>query len=394
MRQEFEVIVVGAGIIGLTAALAMAQRGFAVAVIDAGSMTNNASTCDPRVYAINRASQNLLKQLSLWQTLDFTRLSPYQRMYVWDQANGAHIQFDATSVAAQNLGYIIEECVLKEALLQQIKWQGITCFPNSSVSLIEPLQAGLRLASAASTWRADLVMIADGANSGCRRLLNVPLTTWPYHQQAIVALVKVEKAHQRTAYQLFNPDGPLAFLPLRDENLCSIVWSTSPARAHHLMALSEEKFNQELTTAFAKKLGTACLQSGRQQFPLVMRHTKQYTGNAWLLLGDAAHTIHPLAGLGLNLGLADIITWLACLDAGRKNLAAKKSLSAYHRQRKYEVWKTIALMEGLKTVFSNPLLTTVRGMGLQACNTISALKRLFIEEASGCKEDYFLRQDL
>lgn len=384
MSQQFDVVVVGGGVVGLTAALAMAQRGFAVAVVDAGTLTTNTTTLDPRVYAMNLASQDLLQRLGVWQQLDQSRLSPYRHMHVWDAMNKAHIDFDARMVIAQELGNIIEESILKEALLKQIKASAITLFPQSNVQTVEQYDDGILVSDKDKTWKAKLLMVADGANSPCRQLLKVSLTSWSYHQHAIVALVKTEKSHQQTAYQVFNADGPLAFLPLVDETLCSIVWSTTPAQAKRLMELSEEAFNQELTIAFGNKLGQARLQGKRYHFPLIMRHAKRYSDTRWLLLGDAAHTIHPLAGLGLNVGLADVATWLACLECANANLS-KKALSAYQRQRKYAVWQIIAMMDGLKTLFTNPLspIVALRGLGLQACNHLTPLKKLFIEHAAG-----------
>jgi 2-octaprenylphenol hydroxylase len=387
MSQQFDVAVIGGGIVGLTTALAMVLRGFSVALIDAGSMSVNMSKSDARVYAINQASQDLLQQLGVWQYLDSSRLSPYQHMYVWDAASGAHIEFDARTIAAKLLGTIIEESVLKQALLHALSLQktGLTLFANSKVKQVESTEDNIRLFSDDCSWQAHLLMIADGGNSPCRELLKVPLTSWPYRQEAIVALVNTEKAHQKIAYQVFNADGPLAFLPLVDEKLCSIVWSTNQTHAKELMALSDEDFSKELTKAFAGKLGEATVQGKRFQFPLIMRHAQQYTDSRWLLLGDAAHTIHPLAGLGLNIGLADVRTWLTCLEKGSGQLTAKKVLSSYQRQRKHAVWQTIAMMDGLKTLFGNPLspIVALRGMGLRFCNNFSPIKRLFIEQAIG-----------
>jgi 2-octaprenylphenol hydroxylase len=149
------------------------------------------------------------------------------------------------------------------------------------------------------------------------------------------------------------------------------------------MALADEDFNRELTEAFASKLGAVTVQGNRLQFPLKMRHTKQYTGERWLLLGDAAHTIHPLAGLGLNLGLADLTAWLSGLDVS--NLASKKRLAAYQRERKHAVWHMIMMMDGLKALFINPLWPVIklRGLGLGLCNKIAPIKRFFIEQAAG-----------
>ena len=393
MNQQFDVMVVGGGVVGLTAALAMLSRGFSVALIDAGSVTVNSADIDPRVYAINQASEDLLQALKVWVHLDKTRISPYRQMYVWDAASQAHIEFDARTIVSDHLGTIIEESVLKQAILQALDLQKakFTVLAHSTVSQIEEHEEGILVASGETRWKAQLLMIADGGNSPCRQLLKVPLTTWSYHQQALVALVHTEKSHQRTAYQVFNPDGPLAFLPLNDTHLCSIVWSTTPTQAKQLMALPEEAFNGDLTKAFASKLGEVQLMSKRYQFPLTMRHAKQYSGKRWLLLGDAAHTIHPLAGLGLNVGLADVATWLAGLDDGNKRLTSQKVLGAYQRQRKYEVWQTIALMDGFKSLFTNSLTPVIalRGFGLRMCNAITPLKRMFIEQAAGKKLIHF-----
>lgn len=389
MNLEFEVLVLGGGIVGLSAALAMAQRGYRVAIIDAGSLTVDTSRPDARVYAINYASQTLLQQVGAWQHVDPLRLAPYQHMHVWDAVNGAHIDFDSRSVAASYLGVISEESVLKQALLQQVAQQAnIRLFPDCCVDAVHHDQHHVQVCSQQQVWEGQLLMIADGANSPARQKLKVELTSWPYKQQAIVATVAVENAHQQTAYQVFNPDGPLAFLPLADAKQCSIVWSTTPLQAKKLLDLAEDEFNEALTKAFAQKLGQVQVISPRHQFPLHMRHVKQYSGARWLLLGDAAHTIHPLAGLGLNVGLADVASWLHCLDAAQGALVSKKALGAYQRERKHAVWQIIALMEGFKRLFSNSFMpvVTLRGLGLDFCNQFTPLKRLFIQHARGLVE--------
>lgn len=386
MNQQFDVLIIGGGVVGLTAALAMAKRDYTVAVIDAGVLKIDTTAADLRVYAINKASQNLLDQIDVWQHLDKARVSPYDKMHVWDGVSGSHIDFDSRFIAAQNLGSIIEESVLKQALLQQIFTQSaISLFPHSTVDEVDSLEQTVRITSHNRVWEGRLLMIADGANSPTRQKLKVELTSWSYNQQALVATVNTEKAHQQTAYQVFNPDGPLAFLPLSHPNQCSIVWSTKLENVERLMALPDAEFNTELNHAFAGHLGEVHLASARHQFPLQMRHVKQYTGTNWLILGDAAHTIHPLAGLGLNVGLADIATWLRYLDASNGVLVSKKSLGSYQRERKHAVWQTILLMEGFKHLFGYSFapITALRGLGLRICNEITPLKRLFIQHAAG-----------
>lgn len=386
MNHTFDVIVVGGGIVGLSAAIAMRQRGFSVAVMDAGQMKVDTSSGDPRVYAINQASEQLLQALCVWEHLNQERLSPYRHMHVWDAASGAHIDFDARLLALDRLGTIIEESILKEALLHRIHAEGVVCFSQSKVTAVESNIDGVCLHHGEESSQATLLMVADGASSTTRERLGVSLTHWSYHQEAVVATVQTEKSHEQTASQVFNSDGPLAFLPLKEAHQSSIVWSTTPAQARLLMDLSEEAFNAQLTDAFAERLGACTLLGRRYAFPLEMRHATAYSGPHWLLMGDAAHTIHPLAGLGLNLGLADLSVWLQCMDANRsRDIWSTRTLSAYQRQRKHAVWQKIALMEGLKAIFANPFppFVKLRGLGLSTSNALSPLKRFFIEQAIG-----------
>jgi len=384
MTRQYDVLVSGAGVVGLTAALALARRGEQVAILDSQAMDIAPQTeADRRVYAINQASKKLLQTLNVWPLMDAARLAPYRHMHVWDAASKACIDFDCRDIASTDLGMIVEERVIKQALLQALnELDNVSCFPFQSVNHIAENETGLRVSSGQESWQTEFLIIAEGGQSPSRQLLDVELTTWPYHQHALVATIRTEKPHQQTAYQIFNPDGPLAFLPLADEHLCSIVWSTTPKRAALLSQMDEAAFNQDLAEAFQHKLGEVTLSSERHQFPLVMRHAQQYTGKNWLLMGDAAHTVHPLAGLGLNIGLADVACWLSCLN---NNPRRSRALSAYQRQRKQAVWQSIALMGGLKTLFASPLspIISLRGLGLSLCNRLTPLKRMFIEHAEG-----------
>lgn len=385
MIGSFDVIVIGGGVVGLSAAIAMRQRNFSVAILDAGPLLDDKRILNPRVYALNQASQSLFQVLGVWSALDKTRVSPYRHMHVWDATNGALIDFDSRMVGTDQLGVIIEESVIKQALLQQVMERNITLFPHYTVDNVKSVSDGVLVHDKEISWHAKLLIIADGATSVTRQRLGVGVTSWPYHQRAIVTTVQTEEPHQLTAYQVFNKDGTVAFLPLTDPHQCSIVWSTSPARAQQLMTLSDDAFSQQLMSAFASRLGKTMVINKRHQFPLEMRHAKCYSGSHWLLMGDAAHTIHPLAGLGLNVGLADLTAWLAIIDADNHQIWSKRVLGRYQRQRKCHVWQVIAMMEGLKALFLNPLppVTLLRGIGLKGCNRLPLLKRLFIEHAAG-----------
>lgn len=378
--SESIIIVIGGGVVGLSAALAMHQQGYSVTLLDAGPLHVDALTISPRVYAINPASQRLFQQLGIWNSLDMARLSPYQHMHVWDAATQAHIDFDSRMIAASQLGTIIDEAHLRHALLSAIATTDIALHPESTVVSVKEGPDTIDVCTDQQSWAAALLIIADGASSSTRELLRVPMTQWPYHQHALVATVQTEKPHQQTAYQVFNSDGVLAFLPLVDPHQCSIVWSSRPQLTQHRIKQSDGVFDQQLTDAFEHKLGRTTVLSKRYSFPLQMRHVKQYAGSRWILMGDAAHTIHPLAGLGLNLGLADLASWLSLLNDKTRHLSAKKTLGAYQRQRQHAVWQTIALMEGLKTLFLTPLtpIARIRGLGLNLCNRLTPLKRLFI----------------
>lgn len=384
MKHQFDVVVVGGGIVGLTAALAMEHSALKVAVIDARALTIDTSVTDARVYALNARSQKLFESLGVWSMLDNLRLSPYEHMHVWDSVSGSHIDFDARMVGGAQLGYIIEESILKEALLKTISSTDITLFAECPVESVLTTAEGVTLSFGKETLQARLMIVADGRASPTCKLLDVPFTEWSYHQDAIVALVKTELSHQKTAFQVFNPDGPLALLPLKDKHHCSIVWSTTPAQAQDLMASSDEAFKEALRAAFEGRLGCLELIGTRYRFPLQMRHAEVYSGPHWLLMGDAAHTVHPLAGLGLNVGLSDVACWLEIMGHDKLHRLQKKQ-GAYQRQRKYNVWQTIALMEGLKTIFANPLppFIALRGVGLRTVNSFTPLKRLFIRHAAG-----------
>ncbi|KTC64775.1 2-polyprenyl-6-methoxyphenol hydroxylase (plasmid) [Legionella adelaidensis] len=379
--ESYDIIVIGGGIVGLSAAIAMSKHNFTVSLIDAGGLTATIpDTPDVRVYAINQSSEALFRELEVWDLLEQKRLSPYAHMHIWDAASNATIDFDARMIAKDKLGTIVEESVLKVALLQKARESGIHLLSENKVSGVSLINQTMHLQCGENTWKSKLLMVADGANSHTRDLLGVSINQWSYHQTALVANVETQHSHEKTAYQVFNPSGPLAFLPLANQNQCSIVWSLPPARAESLMAMGEEEFCKHLQEAFAKKLGNVNLLGKRHSFPLTMRHAKRYTGDYWLLLGDAAHTIHPLAGLGLNVGLADVQNFSRLFE-DKKNLHSRKLLGSYQRQRKYEVWQIIAAMQTLKGIFANPLLTGIRSVGLNCINQLDFVKRFFIQAA-------------
>ncbi len=382
-----EIIVVGGGVVGLSAALAMQHCGFKVHVLDAGSLlSENESTANNRVYALNYSSQKLLTTLGVWQFIDVVGCAPYRNMHVWTAGSKAAIDFDARTIAQAQLGFIVSESALKNALLQRITaLDDIVLHAHTSVDAIKSSLENIAVFSGAQVFSAQGVLIADGALSPARQSLGVALHEWSYNHSAIIATISTEKKHQQTAYQVFHAEGPLALLPLNNTNTCSIVWSLPPEKAKANMALSEAEFNEALSSAFFHKLGALKLLSARHMIPLHMRHTKQYAGARWVLLGDAAHTVHPMAGLGLNVGLADVASWMKIAQEHPDNLWHTRHTARYQRQRKHAVWQIIAMLEGLKFIFSknNGPLAWLRDQGLKLCDNLAPLKRFFIAQAAG-----------
>ena len=390
--KTYDVAIVGGGMVGLATAIGLANADLNVVVIDAG--TTQAVSGEPklRVSAINKASQQLLENLGAWQYLDDSRVSPYQKMSVWDKDGLGKIEFDAHSISEAYLGSIIENDAISYALAKRAsEISNITYIENQRLERVAfgEREAWLTLANGDNV-SAAVVVAADGANSWVRQQCSIPLTFWDYGHHAIVATVRTELAHDATARQAFLPGGPLAMLPLYDDNLCSIVWSVPSDQAEQLLALDEIEFGKALTAALDGRLGMCQVISERQSFPLRMRYARHFARHRLVLAGDAAHTIHPLAGQGVNLGFLDaasIIETFTELHEQGKDLGEYSHLRALERWRKAEAMEMIATMEGFKRLFagSNPLKKAMRDIGLTLVDNVAGLKTVFIKQAMGNK---------
>lgn len=387
---KHDVIVVGAGVVGLSSALMCARQGFNVAIVEAHSPKPwQKDKPDLRVYALALDNQQLLDRLGVWTEIQSKRITPYTTMTVFDEVHSQPLQFKASDLGRSELGYIIENNLLVDTLWQKVQQEkNITTYcPDKIASLhnqendvMVGLQSGCLLS-------AQIVLGADGALSKVRSLLDIKTDTHDYHQQGIVAYVKTELTHQNTAWQRFLSTGPLAFLPI-SEKLCSIVWTLPSERAEELMHVSPEMFCISLDSAFAGILGKTELMSERASFPLKRQLAKTMLHGRTLLLGDAAHAVHPLAGQGVNLGLRDVVALEKSFEKPKNNnvgLLDLKILNRWAISRSSENAIAAYAFENINRVFSNDnfALSLIRGPLLGLGNKISPLKNALAKIAAG-----------
>lgn len=390
MMQSYDLTIVGGGIVGLTLAASLADSSLSIALIEPHQKMPLSIEADTRVSAISYASRAIFEQLGIWQAINGQRITPYDSMHVWEKDSFGKIDFSAAQVDCQELGYILENSQIQAPLLAAVaKQANVTLYqPDQLINIaMGEGEAWLTLKSG-DTLTSKLVVGADGANSWLRQKMNIPLIHWDYNHHALVATVKTELSHEHCARQIFTPEGPLAFLPLFEENLCSIVWSVPPEKAQYLRSLSSTEFNKQLTRTFDNQLGSCELHSELSSYPLTMRYARDFAQHRIALIGDAAHTIHPLAGQGVNLGLLDALSLKQCilenLQAG-KDIGLYTNLRFFERWRKTEATQMIASMELLKQLFAgdNPVQKVLRDLALIVTNKVNLLKKQFIKQAMG-----------
>ncbi len=396
-----DLIIVGAGMVGSALALALQNSGLQILLLDGGPLSvkpfDQSAAFEPRVSALSAASQRILERLGAWDGIAARRTSPYGEMQVWDGSGTGQVHFSAASVHAEVLGHIVENRVVQDGLLDALYEADLGLLPGARLEQLR--RSGddwLLTLTDGRELRAPLVIAADGANSAVRRLAGCATREWDYLHHAIVTSVRCSKPHQQTAWQRFTDDGPLAFLPLAKaddaEHWCSIVWSTTPAEAERLMALDDAAFCHELGKAFEWRLGDVLESDPRHCIPLRQRHAKRYVEPGLALIGDAAHTIHPLAGQGVNLGFLDAAVLaevlLHALERG-ENLADSKVLGRFERRRMPHNLAMMAAMEGFERLFqADPLpLRWLRNSGLNLVDGANEAKALFVRQALGLSGD-------
>ena len=397
---EFDVLIVGAGVIGtVMASLLLARKQstpgrVAVVAEHFAAAPASGADWDLRVFAMSRASERLLKVSGIWNSLPASRVFAYERMCVWDAggtpAGTGSLTFDCAEIGEPNLGYIVDGKALQWQCLQAARAAGVALIEGT----VETVHAGddevtLHL-SDGRELRGTLLAAADGTESKTRERLGIDTAGHAYHQDALVAHVETARGHANTAWQRFLNTGPVAFLPLNDGR-CSIVWSVVRSQADLLRALDPKAFGAALTEASGGALGECTLTTPLASFPLKLQYALDYARPRAVLLGDAAHVVHPLAGQGLNLGLLDCAALSQVLSeaGGIANYGDYKYLRRYERWRRSENGVAAAALDGLERMFSNsdPLGTGLRTAGLSAVAKMPFVKRGFAQRALGVTGD-------
>lgn len=391
----YDVVVVGGGMVGALFANALGGSALKVAVIEKQPINPALlADFDLRVSALTLASQTMLQRLGAWAGIERRRHAPVRSMQVWDTSGRGAIVFDAADMGEPCLAFIVENSVIVAALRERLEQHtNVHVLHGADINdlSIDGDAAQLLLADG-RRLQARLIVAADGADSGVRRRLGIEVRAHALHQQAIVATVRTALAHANTARQAFLASGPLAFLPLPEAHTCSIVWSADDARAQELLTFDDARFCTELQTAFGNALGDIRSVSARMTFPLTLAHTQRYIDEHVALIGDAAHSVHPLAGQGVNLGFLDAASLAEVVLQAvgeRRDIGSRHVLRRYERWRKGDNLAMIAATGGFKYLFGNEgsLLSRWRGAGLSMADRAAPLKNLIMRRASGLVGD-------
>lgn len=392
-RGGIDAVVAGGGVVGAACALALARAGLEVALVEGAAPASwRPEAPDLRVYAFASDNVALLDALGAWDAVRAARVQPYRRMRVWDAAGGGELAFDADAFGRRELGWIVEHGLLLDRLWAALPGAGVRVHCPARVAALEPADDGDDFARLqlddGTRLQARIAIAADGAQSTLRQLAGLETDRHDYAQRGIVAYVAMERGHEDTAWQRFLPSGPLALLPCADGS-GSIVWTLPEPEAARVLALDDAAFGQALTRAFDARLGAMRLLSPRAAFPLRRQLVESYVRGRVLVLGDAAHVVHPLAGQGVNLGLRDVAALRASIAAARRaggrDWASPVRLARWARNRKSENALAAHAFEGINRLYGSDDIaaTLLRGPLLGLAGKLPPVAHFLWKRAAG-----------
>jgi len=398
-RLDFDAVVVGGGMVGLCVAalLVLDERlaGWRIALVEPSApRPPKDDAVDLRVSALSRASQRILGAAGAWDAIE-PHACPYERMVVWDSASTQDardaLRFDAAETGEPDLGHIAENLRVQWALAEAPALRAVTQLRAGLQALEFDHDSARVVLDDGRSVSTALVIGADGGQSRTRELCGIGRAGWAYSQTAVVAHLRTGRPHAHTAWQRFLPDGPIAFLPLRDGRV-SLVWTTTPDVAAALIATDPADFSRQVTEASDRVLGDAVLASGRAGFPLALWHAREYTRPRVALVGDAAHTIHPLAGQGVNLGFLDAASLVEVLGEAAESggdPAGTRALRRYARWRRSENSLLLGTTDAINRLFGERGVgvAAARRLGLALVSAQPALRRALVRRALGLAGD-------
>ncbi|PQJ88639.1 2-octaprenyl-3-methyl-6-methoxy-1,4-benzoquinol hydroxylase [Aliivibrio sifiae] len=384
MMKEYDYAIVGGGMVGAATAIGLSKLGYQVAVIEykAPDSFDDSQAMDIRVSAISQSSVDLLEALGAWQSIKEMRVCPYKRLETWEHPE-CRTRFHSNALNMDQLGFIVENRLMQLGL-----WQTFSTFEN--LTIITPAKIAdlefftdhnvLTLESG-DKIKAKWVIGADGANSYVRQKAKIGITAWDYRQHCMLINIETEKNQQDITWQWFTPSGPRSFLPLHG-NKGSLVWYDSPQRIKQLSSMSSIQLEKEIKAYFPQELGEFTVEQ-HGSFPLTRRHAQKYVAQRCVLLGDAAHTINPLAGQGVNLGFKDVKVLLEEIES--KGAETDRALRIYESRRKTDNLAMQSSMDLFYTLFSNslPSVKFLRNVGLKFADSSGALKTQALKYALG-----------
>ena len=393
-----DVAIIGGGLVGASLACALAELPLSIVIIDPNDQTQISfeTAFDNRVSAITRASQHIFESIGVWPLMQAERVAPFRDMRVWETTGSglanSEVHFDSAQISEAYLGYIIENRVMLKSLYQKLQTlPNVELIFGRACQSMQWLDGNWHLEMHDYTQTAKLLVGADGSRSWVRQQLGIVTRGWDYDHSALVATVKTSKPHEDTAWQRFLATGPLAFLPLTD-GYSSIVWSTQPEQAKALKSMPEDEFKQALEQAYDSRLGRITEVGPRAVFPLRFFMAQNYIAESAVLVGDAAHTMHPLAGQGVNLGLLDVASLAEVMAEAlqaKRPINSKKVLRRYERWRKAENMNMLVMVDQIQRLFATDVswLKRLRTAGMHWFNRLPEIKHNAIDFAMGLHGD-------